>query len=141
MERTKFNELMEKTFDRLRELNSTKGVEYSGHEDVLSDFREVARAIGISPEQALMTYATKHWRAINHYAQEGATLSEPIEGRIHDLQLYMQLLLAMVEDGKPPEAIPPQGYDEHLDAQRTRSRAVRGGPTSVSVIAQREEAS
>jgi len=130
MERTQFNALMEKTFDRLRELNSTKGVEYSGHEDVLSDFRDVARAIGISPEQALMTYATKHWRAINHYAQAGKTLSEPIEGRIHDLQLYMQLLLAMVEDAKPKDPVARPRYDGFSRPSHL---------TSPSAIAREEE--
>lgn len=98
MDRPTFEQQLEASFQRLRDLNSTKGKEYSGDLDVLSDFKEVAAAIGITPEQALMTYMTKHWRAINSYVQHGAVLSEPIGGRIDDLILYGHLLHGLIQD-------------------------------------------
>lgn len=101
MDRPTFEQRLEASFQRLRDLNSTKGKEYSGDEDVLADFKEVAAAIGITPEQALLTYMTKHWRAINSYVQRGRVLtaSEPIEGRIDDLILYGHLLHGLIVDG------------------------------------------
>lgn len=127
MDRPTFTKLLDQQFDRIRELNSTKGVEYSGHDDVLSDFRVVADQVGITPEQALITYATKHWRAINAYVQTGEVKSEPIQGRILDEILYMLLLLAMVEDKDENEdwhdpnqidgAQPPRGSDDEFLAR------------------------
>lgn len=100
MDRPAFEAQLEASFQRLRDLNSTKGREYSGDADVLSDFREVAAAISITPEQALLTYMTKHWRAINSFVANGGTqqLAEPIGGRIDDLILYGHLLEALIQD-------------------------------------------
>lgn len=99
MDRPTFEQRLENSFDRLRNLNNTKGKEYSGDADVLSDFKEVAAAVGITPAQALLTYMTKHWRAINSYAADSdLELSEPISGRIDDLILYAHLLDALIAD-------------------------------------------
>lgn len=105
MNRPDFNQLTEDTFDRIRKLNGTKGIEYSGHDDVLSDFKEVAAQLGVDPRVALMTYATKHWRAINSYCREGRVLSESIIGRIDDLILYSILLQAMIADDYHPSIL------------------------------------
>jgi hypothetical protein len=109
---------LEEQFDRIRELNSTKGVEYSGHADVLSDFREVAEAVGVTQEQALITYATKHWRAINAFVQTGAVKSEPIEGRLQDLILYSLLLIAMEREKDEDPHVHPrwQSHDQSVAA-------------------------
>lgn len=106
MDRPTFETQTEETFQRLRDLNATKGKEYSGDDDVLSDFKDIAIAVGITPEQALITYATKHWRAINSYVQHGAVLSEPIAGRIDDLILYMHLLHGLIQDKSDSPVIP-----------------------------------
>jgi len=102
VDRTTFTKFLEEHVEKIVEIDNTKGVEYSGNEDVLSDFKEVAAAVGVTPEQALLTYMTKHWRAINSYAQTGAVRSEPIQGRIHDLILYGLLFIAMVEEKGEP---------------------------------------
>lgn len=98
MDRQQFGEVLEREFNALRELNGTKGKEYSGDEDALRNFKEVARACGITPQQALMTYATKHWQAINSYVKNGRVYSEPIQGRLRDLVLYGLLMIALVEE-------------------------------------------
>lgn len=96
MERAEFNQIIKETFDSIEKLNSTKGREYAREEEVFADFTETATAVGITPDQALQTYATKHWRAIQSYAKREQVLSEPIEGRIDDLILYMILYKAMI---------------------------------------------
>ena len=104
MNRARFELMLSEQFRLIAKINDTKGVEYSGHTDVLSDFRAVAKEIGITEQQALMTYATKHWRAINSFVQTGEVKSEPVEGRVHDLILYMLLLLAMTESNDNPNS-------------------------------------
>lgn len=77
-----------------------KSLDYASEDDRLSDFKETAESIGITPEQVLMVFATKHWRAINTYIKNGCqdTRSEPIIGRIYDLQNYLDLLIALKEE-------------------------------------------
>ena len=124
MDRPTFCHLLDSEFERIRELNATKGVEYSGHADVLSDFRAVAEATGVSQEQALMTYATKHWRAINSYAKLGEVKSEPIEGRVRDLILYMLLFLGMIDDDR--HEFPLSTHAETLRRERIEEGASYG---------------
>lgn len=60
--------------------------------------------MGLTKEQVLMVYATKHWDALQTYVREQASggpqraLSEPISGRVHDMLVYMLLLLAMLQE-------------------------------------------
>lgn len=145
MDRTEFNTLFDQTVERLRHLNATKGVEYSGHEDVLSDFKEVAEQMGITPRQALMVYATKHWRAINSYVREGKVLSEAIEGRIDDLILYSVLLQALIaeEKGARPQRVDravPEPVSAHLTPTADRAWAGRLSSEEMRQQAENEEA-
>lgn len=96
MNRPRFQRFLDVQFERIKGLSGTKGKEYATDEDVHADFNEVATELGTSAEQALMTYALKHWRAIQHYVREGHVKSEPIEGRIDDLILYLILFRAML---------------------------------------------
>lgn len=88
-------------FDRIRELNGTKGVEYChGDEDALANLRDMPE-LGITGLQKAMVYLDKHYRAIQSYCRTGDVLSEPIEGRIADMVLYLILLGALVEERRP----------------------------------------
>ena len=56
-------------------------------------------------------YASKHYDAIATYVQRDAQgfdqkLSEPIEGRLHDLLNYCILMIALIEDAKPATNLP-----------------------------------
>jgi hypothetical protein len=98
MKRTEFQQLMKEEFDRLLETNNTKGHDYAGEDDALRNFKVQAKAAGVTPEQVWSIFAGKHWEAVQTYVREGDVLSEPIEGRIHDLLLYGFLLLGLVKD-------------------------------------------
>ena len=100
MTRDDFTKLMQSTFDRLLEINQTKGREYArGDDDALANFKRHAEALGLRPEQVWAVYAGKHWDAIMSYVKEGRTQSEEtIDGRIHDLMLYALILLGLVHD-------------------------------------------
>jgi hypothetical protein len=106
MKRSEFIKLISSTFDEISLLNSTKGLEYAGDLDALSNFKEQAQALSLSPEQILIIYAGKHKAALDtHWYQLLGEIrkqkkSEPIEGRVNDLILYLILLKAIYKEYK-----------------------------------------
>lgn len=105
MDRAAFQAMMKEDFDTIVGINTVKGHDYAGDEDALANFKETAKATGITPEQAWSVFATKHWSAIMTFVREGDVASEPIEGRIHDVILYSFLLLGLIRE---KEAAKPQ---------------------------------
>lgn len=105
MNRETFQVLMKEEFEKLLETNTKKGHDYAGDEDALANFKETAKATGITPEQAWSVFATKHWSAIMVYVREGAVQSEPVEGRIHDAILYLLLLLGLVREKSQQDSL------------------------------------
>jgi hypothetical protein len=97
--RDEFQERMRAQFQTLLDLNSTKGHDYAGDEDALANFKRHAVELGVSPLVIWAVYASKHWDAVLTYIRDGAVKSEPVEGRISDLLLYLHLLAALVEEG------------------------------------------
>lgn len=102
MKRTDFNRLIEETNRKIAALTATKGRDYAGDEDALSNFKEEARALLLTPEQIWHVYHAKHYSAVTAYCREGKVESEPIEGRILDMILYGHLLLGLVRDAQEP---------------------------------------
>jgi len=95
-----FDSLMDKYYQKMVSMRSTKGKEYANHDtDRLANFKEIAQEIGISPEAVLLVYSKKHGRAIDNYCKTGNSYSEEnIKGRITDRILYDFLLLGLIED-------------------------------------------
>jgi hypothetical protein len=96
--RSEFQELRDEAFQRIRDLNDTKGSDYAGDEDALSNFKRHAERLGLTPELVWAVYAGKHWDAIETYCRTGEVKSEAIEGRVYDLVLYSLLLLGLVRE-------------------------------------------
>lgn len=93
------NDFIESEFNKIMELSRTKGVEYANSDvDANNNFKEIASKLGLDEKIVLWVYATKHFQAITSYMKNGETLSEPIDGRIHDLILYLFILLSMESD-------------------------------------------
>ena len=91
-------------FEKMMQISATKGVEYANDDhDANNNFKEIAKQMGITPEQVLWVYVKKHLQAVESYLRSGDVLSEPIEGRIHDIILYNFILLSLIEEGKPVE--------------------------------------
>jgi hypothetical protein len=102
------NALLERTFVQMKALSSTKGEEYAGTEDRLSNFKRLADELEMTPEQVLMVYLTKHLDSIRTYIKDKASgrkreLSEPIAGRIDDAILYLILLKGLVYEREEKE--------------------------------------
>ena len=84
-------------------MSQKKGDEYANDDDRLMNFKRNAASLGVLPELILMVYAEKHFGSIQHYVKKGCLfedpeMTEPIVGRIYDLQNYMDLLLALLEE-------------------------------------------
>lgn len=79
-----------------------KGHDYSGDEDVNSNFQKTADRLrdGIDKYDILMVYLDKHLLAINTWIKDREVKSEPITGRIVDAINYLYILWTMMyEDG------------------------------------------
>lgn len=98
MNRSEFTELVKQEFNHILEINQTKGKEYASEADALSNFYRRSEELGISPKAVWAVFAGKHWDSIMHYCKEGKVLSEPIEGRIRDLILYLLLLEGLARE-------------------------------------------
>jgi hypothetical protein len=83
--------------ERLMHLTDTKGREYANSDDQLANFKRLSTQLGLTPEQVITVYMTKHLDSINSYVRNPEQdLSEPIDGRIDDAILYLILLKASI---------------------------------------------
>lgn len=102
MDRAKFQELLDRHFNAIKDMNVRKGNDYAGKDDALANFKGQGQALGLHPKQVWGIFAGKHWAAIMTFIKDGDVQSEPIEGRILDLILYLFLLLGLNEDEDMP---------------------------------------
>jgi len=99
----KFEGLIEDTFDKIKELSTLKGGEYSGDDDRLLNFRRNGVDLDLPMETVWRVYAAKHWDAIGQYIRYMQTGKnrlrlESIEGRVDNLLVYLLLFKAMVRE-------------------------------------------
>ena len=97
--------LVNSTIENIKTLENVKGGEYAGDKDRLHNFRHNAEDCGTRMELIWRIYAGKHWDALSNYIRDLLSnkerpRSEPIEGRIDDLIVYLILLKAIIQDGK-----------------------------------------
>lgn len=98
--------IFDETFQTITELSRSKGADYASDADRLSNFKDQAAKLGLTPYQVWAVYANKHWDAINAFVRNNGQLeSEPIESRVHDILVYSILLLGLIKD-KQREEIP-----------------------------------
>lgn len=114
MRKSVFQRLLTQTAERMRDLTGTKGEEYAntaadGDADQHANFKRLAQELGLSPEQVLSVYLTKHLDAIKSFLRHGREFSEPIDGRIDDAILYLILLKGLVIERREAERGSPAG--------------------------------
>lgn len=107
MNREQFDKLARETIESTAQLLITKGAEYAGDADRLSNFKRGAALIGVTPLQVALIYASKHYDAISTFIRNDAQgktqiLSEPIEGRFDDLINYCILMKALIAEQRVP---------------------------------------
>lgn len=103
-----FAKSIDELYERLKSLTASKGEEYKRREDnQFANFERGAQALGLTREQVLMVYLSKHMDSIVTYVKDRAAgqekqYAEPISGRIDDAILYLLLLrgMAIENDGQ-----------------------------------------
>lgn len=95
--------IINRKFKDIEDIFKTKGQEYANNDDdQLDNFKRLSKNLGMPPEKCLMVYATKHFDSLNYFIKNIENseyinnLSEPIEGRISDIILYMCLLEGLI---------------------------------------------
>lgn len=123
MKRTEFeNIIINQTMLTLLNISKSKGQEYSrGEDDANSNFVRLAKELGMTPETILWVYAAKHIDSVVCFIKDTEKgnkrqLSEPIEGRIDDIIMYMMLLKGLIFDRQNGEF---DGIPSHGTARNT----------------------
>jgi hypothetical protein len=100
MVREEYEVLRDELFSKAAGVSKVKGQDYTvGSEDVLENFKAVAKRTGLSPEKVLAIYLMKHQDAIANYIRTGGqSESEPIEMRIVDNINYLCLLWGLINE-------------------------------------------
>lgn len=102
MKQYELNSLMQQSEERKIKLRFGKGQEYTrGDDDVLINFKRVAAGSGMTPLQVWFVYFHKHVDAMANFVRTGTEASdEGIEGRIDDMQVYLDLARGLVKELK-----------------------------------------
>lgn len=95
MKSEQFLELLENMEKEEREILMCKGKEYARddyEDDVLSNFKRIAKVLGVPPIKVWAIFFMKHVDAILNFVNTGEVLSqESIKGRIADARNYLAL--------------------------------------------------
>lgn len=94
----RLNEFVDRFIDQQKDILKTKGHDYAGEGDRLSNFKRVGQAIGQDALVAWAVYFLKHVDSILTFVRERKLASEPIEGRLLDAANYCILGAALVEE-------------------------------------------
>ena len=100
----------------------TKGADYTSNKDRMSNFKEVAAFIGVSPMQVWAVYMLKHLFAVMSYIRKGQTASEPVETRFQDLRNYIDLGYGLDQEEKREIAPLVDAVERGLEARRQHER-------------------
>ena len=103
-------EMFKATFAEILELRRLKSGEYAQDQDALNNFRSDAADLGLNMETIWRVFANKHWRSLSKYISDLETgfkreRSEPIEGRVDDLIVYLLLFKAIMKERSVEESL------------------------------------
>jgi len=95
-----FDDLRARLHHDREEIILAKRPEYTeGRTDVLSNFKQVAAELDLTPMDVWYVYFRKHMSSIVTYVKNpNVVLSEPIFGRIKDAMNYLELLAALAKE-------------------------------------------
>lgn len=103
MTREEFVRMVEESDIRRGKIADSKNIEYTrgGNEDHLINFKNIGRELDIDPLKVLLVYFMKHKDSLLSYAKHRREFSdEGIQGRIDDMQNYLDLARGLIIDGK-----------------------------------------
>lgn len=101
MTKSEFQDFMRRTFASEILVTSSSGQkEYALSEDAFDNFNRLSAELGISREQVLMVYFSKHRDGVISYLKGHKSQREPVQGRIKDMIVYLMLLWGMIEENE-----------------------------------------
>lgn len=110
MNQKEFDVVAQELLDLAEKIRSSKGKDYSEDNDRLSNFKTIAKEIGVKPSLVWAVYFRKHIDAIMKHTREGQTESEPIEGRLADVLNYILLYYGLIRESAQVQTGPEAQY-------------------------------
>ena len=99
MTAAEFQTFADAFFDSIRAIICTKGHDYTADlGDRLGNFKDAARALGLSPMQVWAVYFNKHVTAVLNFAARGRVESEAVHDRFLDIATYAILGAALAAE-------------------------------------------
>jgi len=78
--------------------------EYTGNdEDILNNFKRIAKRLDVSPLHVWAVYFNKHVDSVNTYIKDRQSVSETMESRFSDLLNYLFLGYGLVKESEAQE--------------------------------------
>ena len=108
MNKKEFQETRQYILDKAQDIMDAKQPEYTNKSiDVLNNFKQTAKSIGIQPMEVWAVFFNKHIQAIlSHAGDPNMHQAEPIDSRYADALNYLFLGFAMlVEDSNKKDII------------------------------------
>lgn len=99
MTRKKLEALVRSEAEAAAHLLAEKGLDYDHGNDVLARVRADAKDLGITPEQCVFAHMKKHIAALERWVRDGELDTQSPEERIRDVQSYLFLARALIEEG------------------------------------------
>jgi hypothetical protein len=127
MTKDELHKFFEETLAHILELKKSKSRDYADDDDALWNVHDVALDTRLYPEKVVQVFMMKHWGVIQRVINENNFVpSEPLDGRIDDMIVYLIILKAMLSERRQvesniPRAPAPVRLAGHRDVDVERS--------------------
>lgn len=85
---------------------ATKGEDYAGEGDRLSNFKRIGLRLAMSPKMVCLVYIMKHLDALITDASTGQVKGEPVSDKLKDIVAYAMLYAGLDKEEKELKEIP-----------------------------------
>jgi len=102
MKKDDVKEIMQSLFDECLQTLEEKSKDYGSHFDLLTNFKEIARAEDEKPLRIISIMGSKQLNTIRNFTKGRTLVTEPLRKRIVDAINYLCLLYCMAKE---------EGYD------------------------------
>lgn len=116
MNQKEFDVVAQELLDLAASIRNSKGKDYSEDNDRLSNFKTIAKELGVKPSLVWAVYFRKHIDAIMKHTREGQTESEPIEGRLADVLNYILLYYGLIKESAQDHTKVLEKIHKHIDS-------------------------
>ena len=119
-----FDEFRKQFHKDMESIVAVKNPDYSVNADTMSNYKEIARFLGIPPRVVWAVLFMKHVTAISRYVRDGRVSSEPIRGRFLDAANYCVLGSALIsEEDDTADPTPIATAIQEFEAEYQRQHA------------------